>query len=82
MLDEAAVNFAAKISPFYSKTFFQTSDQSMNWQIYFPHPQNLICKYNIPPETQAAIASDWNSVREIRLYESLFCIIKWNARIT
>lgn len=30
MLDEAAVDFAAKISPFHSKTFFQTSDRSMD----------------------------------------------------
>lgn len=36
------------------------------WTIRFisTTPQNLICKYNLQPETQTAIAADWNSVRE------------------
>lgn len=39
-----------------------------------PTPQNLICKYDLQPETQTAVAADWNSAREIRLYNSLFDI--------
>jgi len=37
-LDEAHVDFTAKISPFHYMTSFQSFDQTMDKQIYFLHP--------------------------------------------
>lgn len=37
-MDEAFVDFAAKISPVHYRTSFQTSDQTMDYQIYLYHP--------------------------------------------
>lgn len=65
-----------RFPPFITRLAFKLLIKPWTNRFISPTPQNLICKYNLQPATQTAIAADWNSVREIRLYSSFFDTIK------
>lgn len=65
-----------RLLPFIIRLAFKVLIQPWT-SVYFSHPlKNLICKYNLQPESRTTIAADWNGAREIGLYNALFGIIK------